>query len=103
MRNLTLLAATIIGCAIFSGSVVLAAGDLSKQDAITVRVDLGKDGIDKHRFYPDKLTFEAGKYYIFCKITGLDIGQTVTSRRFNILQGEKTDLTVPLACMGISL
>lgn len=63
MRNMALFAATIIGCAILSGSVVLAAGDLSKQDPITVRIDLGKDGVDKHRFYPDKLTFETGKLY----------------------------------------
>ncbi len=44
-------------------STAIGGGDLSKQDPITVRVDLGKDGVDKHKFYPDKLTFETGKLY----------------------------------------
>ncbi|MBI4083910.1 MAG: biphenyl 2,3-dioxygenase [Candidatus Lambdaproteobacteria bacterium] len=39
------------------------AGDLSKQNPIVVRVDLGKDGVATHRFHPDKLTFETGKLY----------------------------------------
>ncbi len=46
MRNTALLAATVVGCAILSGSVVLAADDLYKQDAIMVRVDLGEVGVD---------------------------------------------------------
>ena len=63
MRNLALMAVTVVGCALLSGSVVLAAGDLSKQDPITVVVHLGKEGVDKHSYYPDKLTFETGKLY----------------------------------------
>ena len=38
-----------------------AGGDLSRQDPITVVVELGKPGT--HGFYPDKLKFETGKLY----------------------------------------
>ncbi len=41
----------------------IAGGDLSKQDPIEVRVDLGKDGVEEHRFYPDKFTLETGRLY----------------------------------------
>jgi uncharacterized cupredoxin-like copper-binding protein len=44
-------------------SSAFGGGDLSKQKHITVRVDLGKDGTDKHKFYPDHLTLETGKLY----------------------------------------
>jgi len=40
-----------------------AGGDLSQQQPIAVRVDLGKDGVEDHKFYPDNLTFETGKLY----------------------------------------
>jgi len=63
MHKLTILAATFIGAALVTTAPSLAAGDLSKQDPITVRVDLGKDGVDQHKFYPDQLTFETGKLY----------------------------------------
>ncbi len=63
MRKTALMTATIVTAALVFGSGAFAAGDLSKQDPITVRVDLGKDGVDKHKFYPDKLTFETGKLY----------------------------------------
>ena len=63
MRRLTMMTVAVVGAAFVFGPSAFAAGDLSKQDAITVRVDLGKDGVDKHRFYPDKLTFETGKLY----------------------------------------
>ena len=49
MRKTALMAATIVAAALVFGSGAFAAGDLSKQDPITVRIDLGKDGIDKHR------------------------------------------------------
>lgn len=38
-----------------------AAGDLSKQEPITVTVDLGAPG--KHAFMPNRLRFETGKLY----------------------------------------
>ena len=38
-----------------------AAGDLSRQDPIEVRVELGKPG--QHVFVPSKLRFETGKLY----------------------------------------
>ena len=40
-----------------------AGGDLSQQQPIAVRVDLGKDGVEDHKFNPDHLTFETGKLY----------------------------------------
>lgn len=63
MRKTTLIAASIVGTALIWAPHALAAGDLSGQKPIEVRVDLGKDGTDKHKFYPDKLTFETGKLY----------------------------------------
>lgn len=41
----------------------MAAGDLSTQEPIEVRVELGKSGSDEHAFYPSKLVFETGKLY----------------------------------------
>jgi uncharacterized cupredoxin-like copper-binding protein len=38
-----------------------AAGDLSRQDAIEVVVELGRG--DQHAFMPDRLRFETGKLY----------------------------------------
>lgn len=63
MRKLPLIAVTLTAGAIFSLPSVFAGGDLSKQEPITVRVSLGKEGLEKHKFYPDKLTFETGKLY----------------------------------------
>jgi uncharacterized cupredoxin-like copper-binding protein len=63
MRKLTLIAITVVGAALLSVPAVFAGGDLSKQKPITVRLDLGKDGVKKHKYYPDKLTFETGKLY----------------------------------------
>ncbi len=63
MRKLTLIAVTVVGAALLSIPAVFAGGDLSKQKPITVRLDLGKDGVKDHKFYPDKLTFETGKLY----------------------------------------
>jgi uncharacterized cupredoxin-like copper-binding protein len=42
-------------------TVLNAAGDLSRQEPITITVDLGTPG--KHAFIPDKLRFETGKLY----------------------------------------
>ncbi len=63
MGKLTALAVTAIAAVILFPTASIAGGDLSKQDPIEVRLDLGKDGTDKHLFYPDKLTFETGKLY----------------------------------------
>ena len=63
MHKLAILAAALMGTAIVTTSPTLAAGDLSKQDPITVRVDLGRDGVDTHKFYPEQLSFETGKLY----------------------------------------
>jgi uncharacterized cupredoxin-like copper-binding protein len=63
MRKLTALAVTAIAAVILFPATTIAGGNLAKQDPIEIRVDLGKDGIDKHRYYPDKLTFETGKLY----------------------------------------
>ncbi len=63
MRRIALVAASIASVALFLTPPAFAGGDLSKQKPITVRVDLGKDGSDKHRYHPDKLTFETGKLY----------------------------------------
>lgn len=63
MRKLTAVAITVLGAAVLSIPVVFAGGDLSKQKATTVQLDLGKDGVEKHTYHPDKLTFETGKLY----------------------------------------
>lgn len=63
MRNAALRMVAVVGAALLFGPGAFAAGDLSKQDPITVRVDLGAEGVEQHRFHPDKLTFETGKLY----------------------------------------
>ncbi len=63
MRRLTALGTALVAAVILSPVAAIAGGDLSKQDPITVRIDLGKDGVEQHKFYPDKLTFETGKLY----------------------------------------
>ncbi len=42
-------------------AAVKAAGDLSRQEPITVTVELGRPG--QHVFVPDRLRFETGKLY----------------------------------------
>ncbi len=63
MRTVIISAAAIIGAAVLFAPPAYAGGDLSKQNPITVRVDLGKEGVAEHRFYPDKLRFETSKLY----------------------------------------
>ncbi len=63
MRTLPLMAATVVGAALVWTPAAFAGGNLAKQKPIEVRLDLGKDGVDKHRYYPEKLTFETGKLY----------------------------------------
>jgi hypothetical protein len=57
MRKFTALAAAVLAAVIVFPGATIAGGDLAKQDPIEVRLDLGKDGFDQHRYYPDKLTF----------------------------------------------
>ncbi len=63
MLRLAIMAAAAVGTALIFAPGAFAAGNLSKQDPITVLVHLGKDGVEKHQFYPDKLSFETGKLY----------------------------------------
>lgn len=52
----------VLGLALWLGAFpALAASDLSRQEPITVTVDLGTPG--KHEFVPNKLRFETGKLY----------------------------------------
>lgn len=63
MRKMILTAVAVVATSLVIAPSGFAGGDLSKQKPITVRVDLGKDGTDKHKFHPDELTFETGKLY----------------------------------------
>ena len=63
MRKLLAPMAVVLATALLYPAGAIAGGDLSKQEPITVRMDLGKDGAKGHKFYPDKLTFETGKLY----------------------------------------
>ncbi len=63
MRRIALVASSIAGAALLFAPAAFAGGNLAKQKPIEVLLDLGKDGVDKHKYYPDKLTFETGKLY----------------------------------------
>jgi len=63
MRKLLAPMVAVLAAALLCPAGAIAGGDLSKQDPITVRMDLGKDGAENHKFYPEKLTFETGKLY----------------------------------------
>jgi uncharacterized cupredoxin-like copper-binding protein len=64
MRKLSLIAASVaVTTLVFVPAIFAAGGDLSKQKPVTVRVDLGKESVEDHKFYPDKLAFETGKLY----------------------------------------
>jgi len=63
MRRIAILAASIASVALFLTPPAFAGGNLAKQKVIEVRLDLGRDGVDTHRYYPDALTFETGKLY----------------------------------------
>jgi uncharacterized cupredoxin-like copper-binding protein len=59
-QYLTALAAIVLALAMTIGCVN-AAGDLSRQTPIEVKIELGKPG--QHVFTPNKLRFETGKLY----------------------------------------
>ena len=63
MRKFVKIAAAMVSAAFVLTPAAFAGGNLAKQDPIEVRLDMGKDGAEKHRFYPEKLTFETGKLY----------------------------------------
>ncbi len=57
--TMMLVAAALLAAACFGPAY--SAGDLSRQEPITITVELGKPG--QHVFVPDKLRFETGKLY----------------------------------------
>jgi uncharacterized cupredoxin-like copper-binding protein len=59
MRNIAVLA--LCTSIAFQSAPALAAGDLTRQDPVEVRVDLGGKGEHEHVFYPNAFTFETGK------------------------------------------
>ena len=71
-----------------------AAGDLSRQDPITVTVDLGTPG--KHSFMPDKLRFETGKLYKLVLRNASDDPHYFTSHAFSqMVFTRKVQVTQP--------
>lgn len=62
MKKLGIVALCVFTTMLFASNA-FTAGDLSKQKPIVVNVNLGKEGIDRHKFYPNRLTFETGKLY----------------------------------------
>ena len=53
--------AAAIAASLFLAGGARAAGDLSRQEPIEIRVELGKPG--QHAFVPNRLRFETGKLY----------------------------------------
>ena len=51
----------VVAAGLFAAGSTGAAGDLSRQDPIEVKLELGKSG--KHVFEPSRLRFETGKLY----------------------------------------
>ena len=62
MKKMGIVALCVFAAMLFAGNA-FTAGDLSKQKPVVVNVNLGKEGTDHHKFYPDRLTFETGKLY----------------------------------------
>jgi len=94
MRKTTLIAAAVVGTALIAAPAAFAAGDMTDQKPIEVRVDLGKDGVDQHKFYPDKLAFETGKLYKLVLhnpsnskhyFTSLDLASKVFTRKVQVM------------------
>ena len=58
--------AVLFALAAFSGlcaTPALSAGDLTRQEPVEVRVDLGSKGSKDYLFSPNSFTFETGKLY----------------------------------------
>ena len=96
-HSTSVLAALAFGSAIgLAGLVTLlhAAGDLSRQDPITVTVDLGAPG--KHEFIPSKLRFETGKLYKLVLRNSSDAPHYFTSHAFSaMVWTRKAQVTLP--------
>jgi uncharacterized cupredoxin-like copper-binding protein len=96
-------AATLAFCsgAVLAGFATLlhakiahAKGDLSRQDPITVTVDLGAPG--KHAFMPDKLSFETGKLYKLVLRNSSNDPHYFTSHAFSaMVWTRKAQVTMP--------
>jgi uncharacterized cupredoxin-like copper-binding protein len=63
MSTLTRIMVAVVSSVFLLSPAAFAGGNLAKQKPIEVRLDMGKDGVGNHEFYPDKLTFETGKLY----------------------------------------
>ena len=63
MNVFTKIMAAVVSSVFLLTPAVFAGGNLAKQKPIEVRLDMGKDSVGDHEFYPDKLTFETGKLY----------------------------------------
>jgi uncharacterized cupredoxin-like copper-binding protein len=63
MNVLTKIMAAVVSSVFLLSPVAFAGGNLAKQKPIEVRLDMGKDDVGDHEFYPEKLTFETGKLY----------------------------------------
>ena len=94
MRKLLTSTAAVLVAVLLFPTGATAVGDLSKQEPITVRIDLGKDGVKDHKFYPDHLTFETGKLYKLVLhnpsnskhyFTSLDFAAKVWTRKVQVM------------------
>jgi len=63
MSRLTRIMAVVVSSVFLLTPAAFAGGNLAKQKPIEVRLDMGKDSVGDHQFYPDKLAFETGKLY----------------------------------------
>ncbi len=95
-------AAGLVAAAALATSAARAEGDLSRQDPIEVRIDLGKPG--QHVFSPAQITLETGKLYKLVLnnpsndphyFTSHDFTQRIFTRKVQVVQsrdGKSTTL-----------
>ncbi len=62
MRSFALSTTLALGATLLVGANAFAI-DLSQQTPIEIRMNMGKEGTEEHRYFPDKLTLETGKLY----------------------------------------
>lgn len=62
MRTFALSTTLALGATLLMSASALAV-DLSQQAPIEIRINMGKDGTNEHKYFPDKLTLETGKLY----------------------------------------
>ena len=102
-RNVITGAVGVLGFA--SAQVAKAAGDLTRQQPITVSVELGSaDG--RHVFHPNRLTFETGKLYRLVLrnvsqaphyFTSNDFAARIFTRKVQVVQRQPDGSEVTLA------